>query len=83
MNWLHQLARRLRMLVHRRQFDADIDEEMRLHLEMASRRPAGTFTGCSCVSADGLLRSMKTGWQTPLYSPCWAPQEKLGFCLTE
>jgi predicted permease len=34
MNWLHELARRLRMLLHRRQFDADIEEEMRLHLEM-------------------------------------------------
>lgn len=34
MEWLHELARRLRMLVHRRQFDADLEEEMRLHLEL-------------------------------------------------
>jgi len=34
MNWLRELARRLRMLMHRRQFDADLEEEMRLHLEM-------------------------------------------------
>jgi predicted permease len=34
MNWLRELARRLRMLVHRRQFDADLEEEMRLHLEL-------------------------------------------------
>jgi predicted permease len=33
-NWLLELARRLRMLVHRHQFDADLDEEMRLHLEL-------------------------------------------------
>ena len=34
MNWLRELARRLKMLLHRRQFDADLEEEMRLHLEL-------------------------------------------------
>ena len=34
MNWLRELARRLRMLMNHRQFDADLEEEMRLHLEM-------------------------------------------------
>ena len=34
MNWLGEWARRLRMLLHRRQFDADLEEEMRLHLEL-------------------------------------------------
>ena len=34
MNWLRELARRLGMLVHRRRFDADLEEEMRLHLEL-------------------------------------------------
>ena len=34
MNWLRELGRRIRMLAHRRQFDADLEEEMRLHLEM-------------------------------------------------
>jgi putative ABC transport system permease protein len=34
MNWLRELARRLRMLVSRRQFDSDLEEEMRLHLEL-------------------------------------------------
>ncbi len=34
MNWLRELGRRMWMLVHRRQFDADLEEEMRLHLEM-------------------------------------------------
>jgi len=33
-NWLRELARRMWMLAHRRQFDADLEEEMRLHLEM-------------------------------------------------
>jgi hypothetical protein len=34
MDWLRELARRLTMLMHRRQFDADLEEEMRLHLEL-------------------------------------------------
>lgn len=34
MNWPLQLARRLNMLLDRRQFDADLEEEMRLHLEL-------------------------------------------------
>lgn len=34
MDWLRELARRLNMLLHRRQFDADLEEEMRLHLEL-------------------------------------------------
>jgi hypothetical protein len=34
MNWLRELARRIRMLAHWHQFDADLEEEMRLHLEM-------------------------------------------------
>ncbi len=34
MNWLRELGRRMWMLAHRRQFDADLEEEMRLHLEM-------------------------------------------------
>jgi predicted permease len=34
MDWLRELARRFRMLIHRRQFDADLEEEMRLHLEL-------------------------------------------------
>jgi hypothetical protein len=37
--------------------------------------PAGTFTGCSCVSVDGLPRSTKTGLRIPLYVHCWVPKE--------
>ena len=33
MNWLRELARRFRMLIHRSQFDTDLQEEIRLHLE--------------------------------------------------
>ena len=34
MNWFRELGRRLLMLLCRRQFDADLDEEMRLHREL-------------------------------------------------
>jgi predicted permease len=34
MNWPGELARRIGMLLRRRKFDADLDEEMRLHLEL-------------------------------------------------
>ena len=34
MNWFTELARRLSMLFRRRRFDADLEEEMRLHLEL-------------------------------------------------
>ena len=34
MNWLHEFAKRIRMLLDRRQFEADLEEEMRLHLEL-------------------------------------------------
>lgn len=34
MNWLGEWARRLNMLLHRRRFDADLEEEMHLHLEL-------------------------------------------------
>src|SRR5262249_34488298 len=43
MNWLRELARRLHMLLHRRQFDEDLEEEMRLHMELRQeeQRKAG------------------------------------------
>ena len=34
MNWLRELARRLSMLLHSRRFDAELEEEMRLHVEL-------------------------------------------------
>src|SRR5215471_11276561 len=34
MDWLRELLRRLGMLMRRRQFDADLEEEVRLHLEL-------------------------------------------------
>jgi hypothetical protein len=34
MGWLSELGRRLWMLSHGRQFDADLEEEIRLHLEL-------------------------------------------------
>lgn len=37
MKWLGEFGRRLSMLVHRGKFDADLEEEMRLHLELRQR----------------------------------------------
>ena len=34
MNWLREIARRLKMLIYRSQFDTDLEEEMRLHLDL-------------------------------------------------
>jgi hypothetical protein len=34
MNWFRELGRRLLMLLRRGQFDADLNEEMRLHCEL-------------------------------------------------
>ena len=34
MNKIHELSRRLRMLFYRKQFHADLEEEMRLHLAL-------------------------------------------------
>jgi putative ABC transport system permease protein len=40
MNWLGQFGRRLAMLFRSWQFDRDMDEEMRLHLELREREQA-------------------------------------------
>ena len=37
MPWLNELARRLMMLLRRKQFDRDLEEELRLHLELRER----------------------------------------------
>lgn len=34
MGWVDETARRIRMLLHRKQFDADLEEEMKLHLQL-------------------------------------------------
>ncbi len=38
MNWLREFARRVNMLFHRRQFDADLRDEMRFHLELRQQQ---------------------------------------------
>ena len=40
MKWLNELARRMAMLVRRKQFDEDMDEEMRLHMELREKEHA-------------------------------------------
>ena len=39
-NWTRRLARRLRALIHRDSLDRDVDDEMRLHLEMEANELA-------------------------------------------
>jgi len=54
MNWLREVARRLRMLVHRSQFDADLEEEMHLHLEL--RQQEHFESGMTADSARAAAR---------------------------
>src|SRR5882762_8543423 len=54
MNWLREVARRLRMLMHRRQFDADLEEEMQLHLEL--RQQEHLDAGVTADSARAAAR---------------------------
>src|SRR5580704_16204857 len=54
MNWLRELARRIRMLVNRRQFDVDLEEEMRLHLEL--RQQDQIESGMSADDAPAAAR---------------------------
>ncbi len=54
MNWLREVARRLRMLVHQRQFDADLEEEMQLHLEL--RQQEHVESGMTADSARAAAR---------------------------
>lgn len=49
MNWLFELTRRFRVLISRRQFDADLEEEMRLHLELRQLENLGS--GMNAVEA--------------------------------
>ena len=54
MNWLREVARRLRMLTHRSQFDADLQEEMQLHLEL--RQQEHLESGMTADSARAAAR---------------------------
>jgi hypothetical protein len=54
MNWLGELARRLKMLILRRQFDADLEEEMRLHLEL--RQQEQLQAGMAAEDANAAAR---------------------------
>lgn len=45
MAWLGELWRRFRFLLHRRQVERDLDEEIRLHKELRQKRYRITGTG--------------------------------------
>ena len=54
MNWLREMARRLRMLMRRREFDAELAEEMRLHMEL--RQQEQRAAGLSAEDARAAAR---------------------------
>src|ERR1700740_1692803 len=54
MNWLREVTRRLRMLMRRRQFEADLEEEMQLHLEL--RQQEHVDSGMTADSARAAAR---------------------------
>jgi hypothetical protein len=66
-NWTGRLARRIRALLHRDALDRDIDDEMRLHIEMEanelarvhglSAAEAGRRAAISCGGSTGSPRS--------------------------
>jgi hypothetical protein len=56
MNWLRELGRRLNMLLHRRQFDADLEEEMRLHLELRGEQQVESGVEASDATAAARRR---------------------------
>jgi predicted permease len=56
MNWLTGFARRLNMLLHRRQFDADLEEEIRLHLGMRQQEQIDSGMTVPDATAAARLR---------------------------
>jgi predicted permease len=54
MNWLGEFGRRMAMLFRRRKFDRDMDEEMRLHVEL--REKEKTENGLSSAKAHTAAR---------------------------
>jgi predicted permease len=79
-NWLGELVRRLRMLIRRREFDADLEEEMRLHLEL--RQQAEVESGLAADEARAAARR-RFGNATYLKEEShiawgWESLEKLG-----
>ena len=64
MNWLGELWRRLRMLVRRSQFDAGLEEEMRLHIELRAQQQieagsAADEAGCAAQRRFGNTLRLK------------------------
>jgi len=54
MIWLGEFARRFRMLIHRREFDADLEEEIRLHIEL--RQQEEFQSGMTAYDAQAAAR---------------------------
>ena len=56
MNTPHELLRRIRMLFHRDQFQSDLDEEMRLHLELRQQAQVEAGVPASAARRDAYRR---------------------------
>jgi macrolide transport system ATP-binding/permease protein len=54
MSWLGEFARRFRMLIYRREFGADLEEEIRLHIEL--RQQEGVQSGMTAYDARAAAR---------------------------
>jgi macrolide transport system ATP-binding/permease protein len=51
-----ELFRRMRMLFHRRQFQAELEEEIRLHLELREQERAENGVGATAAKRDAYLK---------------------------
>jgi hypothetical protein len=56
MNWPRELGRRLNMLLHRRQFDTELEEGMRLHLELRGEQQVESGVAANDASAAARRR---------------------------
>ena len=72
MDWLRERARRLRMLIHRQRFDADLEEEMRLHLELRQEEQLQSgMTADEARSAARVPKSEECGSRRKTFT--WDP----------
>ena len=69
MNWMRELARQLRMLRHRRECDAELEEEMRLHLDL--RQQEQVESGMAADDARAAARR-RFGNVTALREQSWS-----------